>query len=89
MKLKLVVVAGLLGAVIVSSVAVVYVKHRSRDLFVELQRLERERDAMQTRWTMLRLETTAWATHERVERLAAKKLTMTYPDSQNTVLLKY
>jgi cell division protein FtsL len=89
LNLRTTTIGFLLVAVIASSVAVVYVKHRSRALFVELQRLERERDEMQTRWTMLRLETSAWATHERVERTAEKNLTMTYPDSSTTVLLKY
>ena len=61
-------------ALVVTAVSVVYVKHRSRTLFVELQSLERDRDRLNVEWTQLTLENTAWATHDRIEQVASKQL---------------
>ena len=66
-------------ALIVTSVSVVFVKHRSRTLFVELQGLERNRDRLNTEWTQLRLESSAWATHDRLEQVATKQLQFRVP----------
>ena len=55
-------------------------KHRSRILFVELQALERERDRLDTEWSQLALEHSAWATHDRIEELASKRLAFRAPE---------
>ena len=66
-------------ALVVTAVSVVYVKHRSRTLFVELQSLERDRDRLNIEWTQLTLENTAWATHDRIEQVASKQLSFRMP----------
>jgi cell division protein FtsL len=66
-------------ALVVTSVSVVFVKHRSRTLFVELQALERNRDRLNTEWTQLQLESSAWATHDRLEQVASKQLKFHVP----------
>lgn len=66
-------------ALVVTAVSVVYVKHRSRTLFVELQSLERDRDRLNVEWTQLTLENTAWATHDRIEQVASKQLSFRMP----------
>ena len=66
-------------ALVVTAVSVVYVKHRSRTLFVELQSLERDRDRLNVEWTQLTLEITAWATHDRIEQVASKQLSFRMP----------
>ncbi len=66
-------------ALVVTAVSVVYVKHRSRTLFVELQSLERDRDSLNVEWTQLTLENTAWATHDRIEQVASKQLSFRMP----------
>jgi len=80
---------GLLGlAVFATAVAVVYVKHSSRKLFVELQALERGRDALNVEWGQLHLEQSTWATHGRIESIARGQLGMQVPAADAIVLVK-
>ncbi len=81
-------VAALAAAVFLSALAVVYVKHRGRVLFVELQTLQRERDAMQVERGQLQLEESTWATHDRIERIARGRLGLVAPSSESTVLVR-
>ena len=62
-----------------SAAAAVYFKHRSREMFVELERLETRRDNLQIEWGQLQLEQSAWSTHAFVERVASAKLHMGMP----------
>ena len=62
-----------------SAAAAVYFKHRSREMFVELERLETRRDNLQIEWGQLQLEQSAWSTHAFVERVASAKLHMAMP----------
>ena len=74
-------------ALLVSALATVYVQHHRRMQFVELRKLERERDAMQVVWGQLKLEQGTWATHERIERLALQKLDLHIPPAAEVVLV--
>ncbi|WP_440996888.1 cell division protein FtsL [Arhodomonas sp. SL1] len=82
------VIAGLTVAVAASAVALVHTKHESRQVFVALQALERERDALDEEWGRLRIEQGTVATHGRVERLARERLDMRLPDSEEIVIIK-
>jgi cell division protein FtsL len=62
-----------------SAAAAVYIKHRSRQMFVELERLETRRDNLEIEWGQLQLEQSAWSTHAFVERVASAKLHMAMP----------
>jgi cell division protein FtsL len=62
-----------------SAVAVVWSKHQTRSLFIQLQALHGERDALDTEWGQLKLEQSAWATHGRVEQTARADLKMVIP----------
>jgi len=62
-----------------SAAAAVYLKHRSRELFVELERLDTRRDNLDIEWGQLQLEQSAWSTHAFVERVASAKLHMAMP----------
>jgi cell division protein FtsL len=62
-----------------SAAAAVYCKHRSREMFVQLERLEARRDNLEIEWGQLQLEQSAWSTHAFVERVASAKLHMTMP----------
>jgi cell division protein FtsL len=79
----------LLGIVLFAcAVATVYVQHHRRMQFVELRKLERERDSLQVEWGQLKLEQSTWATHERIERLALDKLDLHMPPAADVVLVK-
>jgi cell division protein FtsL len=62
-----------------SAAAAVYIKHRSRQMFVELERLDTRRDNLEIEWGQLQLEQSAWSTHAFVERVASAKLHMAMP----------
>ncbi|HKE44346.1 MAG TPA: cell division protein FtsL [Steroidobacteraceae bacterium] len=71
-----------------SAAAVVYTKHRSRDLFVELERLNTERDRLEMEWGQLQLEQSAWSTHAFVERVANARLKMSIPAPASVHIVK-
>jgi cell division protein FtsL len=62
-----------------SAAAAVYCKHRARETFVELERLNARRDNLEIEWGQLQLEQSAWSTHAFVERVAGAKLHMMSP----------
>jgi len=65
----------------------VYLKHRSRELFVELERLHQRRDNLEIEWGQLQLEQSAWSTHAFVERVASTKLKMASPPPKDIELI--
>jgi cell division protein FtsL len=67
------------GLLLASAIAVVWSRHETRNLFVELQTLSAERDALDIEWGQLKLEQSAWATHGRVEQTARVDLEMVIP----------
>jgi cell division protein FtsL len=71
--------AGLWALLLVSGIAVVVTKHEARSLFIQLQALHGERDALDIEWGQLKLEQSAWATHGRVEQAARVDLRMVIP----------
>jgi cell division protein FtsL len=66
-------------ALLGSAIAVVWTKHQARSLFIQLQALTAERDALDIEWGQLKLEQSAWATHGRVEQTARVDLKMVIP----------
>ncbi len=74
-------------AVVGTALWVVATKHESRQLFLELQKLEKTRDALITEWGQLQLEQSTWATHGRVEQLARQQLQMKIPRVGDTVMV--
>ena len=64
---------------VLSAVALVYTKHESRKLFVQLETLTRERDELNIEWGQLQIEQSTWATHARIEQVATKDLTLVRP----------
>jgi cell division protein FtsL len=70
-----------------SALGVVYAKHTSRKLFVELQQLEASRDAMNVEWGQLQLEQSTLTTHGQVEQFARERIGMHMPEPQSTVIL--
>jgi cell division protein FtsL len=86
-KLQLTLLAGLVLAVVLSAVAVVYSKHQSRKLFVELQGLYQQIDELDIEWGRLQLEQSTWSSHGRIEEIARKKLNMTLPKANDILYI--
>jgi len=78
-RLWIILVPLLWTGVFASAVGVVFVRHEARGLFVQLERLNAERDQLNIEWGQLQLEQSAWSNHGFVERVANDKLHMTLP----------
>lgn len=81
-------VMGLFLLVTLSAMGVVYSKHMSRKLFVELQALIQEQDRMDIEWGRLQLEQSTWATHGRIESIARDKLDMQIPSTDKVIMIR-
>jgi cell division protein FtsL len=73
---------------VLSAMAVVYTKHESRRLFVELETLTDERDRLNIEWGQLQIEQSTWATHARIEKVATDDLLLVRPDSSEIFVIE-
>lgn len=71
----------LLLAVLVSALSVVAMQHKTRKLFIELQKEKDIAHQMEVEWGQLQLEQSTWAMSARVEKISAAKLQMQLPQS--------
>ena len=71
-----------------SAFAIVYSKHQSRKLFVELQTVRKQIDELNIEWGRLQLEQSAWSAHGRIESIARKRLSMKLPDANEIVYIR-
>jgi cell division protein FtsL len=73
---------------VVSALALVYTRHESRKLFVELEQLTNKRDELNIEWGQLQIEQSTWATHARIEQVAADDLQLTRPDTTEIFVIE-
>ncbi len=73
---------------VVSAIALIYTKHESRKLFVELERLSDERDELNIEWGQLQIEQSTWATHARIEQVATSELKLSRPATQEIYVIE-
>lgn len=78
----------ILAAVLASAVGVVWTRHESRVLFVELTRLQNQRDELNIEYGKLELEQATWAEPRRVDTEARQKLGMVNPRPQDIQLVR-
>jgi len=78
----------LLLAVLVSAIGVVWTRHESRVLFVELTRLQNQRDELNIEYGRLELEQATWAEPRRIDEEARSKLGMVTPKPQDIQLVR-
>jgi cell division protein FtsL len=84
----LIVVTLLFGLLLGSAILLIYSKHQSRKLFVELQQLNYQVDVLNTEWSQLQLEQSAWSGHGRIERIARNRLSMVMPNPADVIFVK-
>ena len=77
----------LLVATLASATGVVFARQKHRQLFIELTRLERERDDVNIEFGRLQLEQATWAETNRIEQIATGKLGMVFPVSKDVVVV--
>ncbi|HKK02628.1 MAG TPA: cell division protein FtsL [Gammaproteobacteria bacterium] len=80
--------AVLAAALTGSALAVVDARHEARQLFIELQALNRDRDELNIEWRQLQIERSTWAAHARVEQLARDELSMSVPAPADIEIVK-
>jgi len=66
-------------AVLITAVAIISTSHLTRGQYARLQKLENQRDSLQTEWGRLLLEESTWSSPARIEALASKRLGMRVP----------
>jgi cell division protein FtsL len=78
----------LIVANVVSALAVVHSRHRHRQLFVELSRLEKQRDELNIEFGRLQLEQATWAESNRIDQIARDRLGMKFPEGAEIVVIR-
>ncbi|RKZ37406.1 MAG: cell division protein FtsL [Gammaproteobacteria bacterium] len=77
----------LICAVFVSAVQIVLVRHKNRMLFIELQILQQQRDALNVSYGRLQLEQSTLTQHNRIENIAREQLDMIIPTPDNIIII--
>jgi len=85
--LLLIAVPVLWVAALGSAAGAIWCKHRSREMFVELESLNARRDNLEIEWGQLQLEQSAWSTHGFVERVASTRLRMATPPPKDIEII--
>ncbi len=78
----------LLACTIASAIGVVFMRHRHRQLFVELSRLEHARDELNIEFGRLQLEQATLAQATRVDQEARGRLGMKFPEAADIVVIR-
>ncbi|MBT8146808.1 MAG: cell division protein FtsL [Gammaproteobacteria bacterium] len=77
----------LLGLVLASGVSVVYLTHRDRVLFTELQALREQENEIEVQWGQLLIEQSTLGLGGRVEQKATELLGMQIPQIDDIVMV--
>ena len=77
----------LLALVMLCAMGVVTSQHRARKHFNDLEVGQAAAKKLDEEFTQLQLEQSTWATHKRLEAVAAKELGMRLPDAASTVVV--
>jgi len=78
----------LLACTIASAIGVVFMRHRHRQLFVELSKLEHARDEINIEFGRLQLEQATLAQATRVDQEARGRLSMKFPEAADIVVIR-
>ena len=73
---------------VLSAMALIYTKHESRKLFVELEQLTQQRDQLNIEWGQLQIEQSTWAQHARIEQVAIDDLSLVRPGATEILVIE-
>lgn len=88
MKAHLSAILLLACAMLASGVGVVYTRHVNRQFFIQLQKLQSERDQLDVEWESLQLEQSTLVMDAAVEEKARQRLNMLIPDPTEVFYIK-
>ncbi len=77
----------LIVAVLGSGIVVVYARQQHRQAYIELTRLEKQRDELNIEFSRLQLEQATWSETNRIEQVAAERLGMVFPQGKDVVVI--
>lgn len=77
----------LAAAVVGTGLSIVAAKHEARQLFAELEELNREQDRLQIDWGRLQIEQSTFATHSLIESIARERLELRLPEPNEVMLV--
>ena len=66
----------------------IFIKHESRELFIELEGLKQARDELNIQWSELKSQENRWANPVKIEQLAKENLEMHKPDIESMRIYK-
>ena len=78
----------LCSLLVVSSLGVAYSSHQTRNMYRDLQQLEKDHDDLEHEYEKLMLEQSAWSDYTRLNGLAQDSLQMTAPETSEMVVLR-
>jgi cell division protein FtsL len=78
----------LIAIAVASALGVVYMKHRTRLLFSEIQKLQQMNEAYDEALAQLQFEQNRWGDRERIEKEARDRLGMVFPDASAVISIK-
>jgi cell division protein FtsL len=78
----------LVVSVIGSGVGVVYARQQHRQAYVQLTRLQRERDEINIEFSRLQLEQATWAEANRIEQVATERIGMVFPHDAELLVVR-
>ncbi len=73
---------------VMSGLAVIYGKYKARLFFIEIQKVEKELDYLEMRWERLTLEERMLSEHNRVEKIARKKMGLVEPNRKEIIYIQ-
>jgi len=77
----------LMSLVLLSAISVIYSSYKARQHFSVLQQSYRETVRLEEEWGRLLLEQSTWASHDRIENMAIKTLSMVPPQASDIVVV--
>ena len=85
---RYVLIGALVLACVATSLLVVRDRHAHRQAFTAQSKLERARDELNIEFGRLQLEQATWAESNRIDQVARTRLGMTFPRTEDTVVLR-
>lgn len=84
---ELVLAAAMAVAVVGSGLVLIRAEHDARQLFIELEALNREHDHLRIDWGRLQIEQSMLATHSNIESIARDRLNLGPPAGEQVVVV--
>jgi cell division protein FtsL len=74
-------------AVVATAVGVVDARQQHRLAYIDLSRLEQQRDELNIEFSRLQLEQATWSETNRIEQVATERLGMKFPEGADMVVI--